>query len=238
MQGIHFLANYYRGAIRALKQELPLIPGEVLPARVHTRHDARHYDLQIRGLRVAVESDIALKTGDRLQLRVARTGNPVILKLIPRTTTEGQKNETLNLDQVRQQLLRQALPKQMPLQKVFKQLLALPQSRTTGNTPFPEPVYRIINEFRQLVQSNDQPTTARQVRQAFETSGLFLESRLAGLQAATSHNPVLLRDIKALLFQSWYTCENVTSQLEALPEPKRVQRQFKTMERTFKKNCL
>lgn len=49
---------------------------------------------------------------------------------------------------------------------------------------------------------------------------------------------VLDDDIKALLFQSWYTGENVTSQLEALPEPKRVQRQFKTMERTFKKNCL
>lgn len=49
---------------------------------------------------------------------------------------------------------------------------------------------------------------------------------------------VLDDDIKALLFQSWYTGENVTDQLKALPEPKRVQRQFKTMERTFKKNCL
>ncbi|WP_299982950.1 hypothetical protein [uncultured Ruegeria sp.] len=49
---------------------------------------------------------------------------------------------------------------------------------------------------------------------------------------------VLDDDIKALLFQSWYTGENVTEQLEALPEPKRVQKQFKTMERTFNKNCL
>ncbi len=49
---------------------------------------------------------------------------------------------------------------------------------------------------------------------------------------------VLDDDIKTLLFDSWYTGENITEKLNALPQPKRVPRQLKTMERTFNKNCL
>ena len=50
-------------------------------------------------------------------------------------------------------------------------------------------------------------------------------------------NTVLDDDIKELLFESWYTGENITEQLNALPKSKRVPRQFKAMEQTFNKNC-
>ncbi len=50
-------------------------------------------------------------------------------------------------------------------------------------------------------------------------------------------NAVLDDDIKALLFESWYTGENVTDRLNALPNPKRVKKQFSKMERTMKVNC-
>ncbi len=48
---------------------------------------------------------------------------------------------------------------------------------------------------------------------------------------------VLDDDIKALLFESWYTGENVTDRLNQLPNPKRVKKQFGKMDRTMRVNC-
>ncbi len=49
---------------------------------------------------------------------------------------------------------------------------------------------------------------------------------------------VLDNDIKELLFKSWYTGENVTDELNALPNPKRVPKQFSRMERGMKQKCV
>lgn len=44
-------------------------------------------------------------------------------------------------------------------------------------------------------------------------------------------------DIQTLLFDSWYNGTNNMSALEKLPKRGRIKRQFRTMERTLRKNC-
>lgn len=44
-------------------------------------------------------------------------------------------------------------------------------------------------------------------------------------------------DIKALIFDSWYTGNNNLQALEQLPKPGRIEKQLKTMQRSLKTNC-
>ena len=48
---------------------------------------------------------------------------------------------------------------------------------------------------------------------------------------------VLDEDIKSLLFDSWYNGTNNMKTIELLPNPRRVKKQFQTMQRTLKANC-
>ncbi|MDA7964991.1 hypothetical protein [Ruegeria sp.] len=63
---------------------------------------------------------------------------------------------------------------------------------------------------------------------------IVMEECLCTYQVADT---VLDDDIKALLFDAWYTGNNNTEKMKALPNPKRINKQFKTMERTMRKNC-
>lgn len=48
---------------------------------------------------------------------------------------------------------------------------------------------------------------------------------------------VLDDDIKTLLFDAWYTGTNNMAALEALPNPRRVQKQMRSLSRKIKKTC-
>ncbi|MEM7319582.1 MAG: hypothetical protein AAF408_11245 [Pseudomonadota bacterium] len=48
---------------------------------------------------------------------------------------------------------------------------------------------------------------------------------------------VLDEDIKSLLFESWYTGTNNMTAIEKLPRRNRIKKQFRTMDKTLKKNC-
>lgn len=48
---------------------------------------------------------------------------------------------------------------------------------------------------------------------------------------------VLDEDIKSLLFDSWYNGTNNMQTMELLPNPRRVNKQLKTMQRSLKTNC-
>lgn len=88
----------------------------------------------------------------------------------------------------------------------------------------------------QLVLADRPPEAVCQKMVEGDPSGqITMEECLCTYNVADT---VLDDDIKALLFDSWYTGENITEQLNALPQPKRVPRQLKTMEQTFNKNCL
>lgn len=67
-----------------------------------------------------------------------------------------------------------------------------------------------------------------------QSGDITMEQCLCTYNVADS---VLDDDIKALLFEAWYTGENVTEQLNQLPNPKRVKRQFGKMDREMNFNC-
>ncbi|MEM7091198.1 MAG: hypothetical protein AAF496_16705 [Pseudomonadota bacterium] len=48
---------------------------------------------------------------------------------------------------------------------------------------------------------------------------------------------VLDEDIKSLLFESWYNGTNNMKAIEKLPRRNRIKKQFRTMDKTLKKNC-
>ena len=48
---------------------------------------------------------------------------------------------------------------------------------------------------------------------------------------------VLDEDIQALVFDAWLTGNNNMAALEALPNPRRIERQLRTMDRTLEANC-
>jgi len=48
---------------------------------------------------------------------------------------------------------------------------------------------------------------------------------------------VLDDDLKALLFEAWYTGRNNMDALESRPNPRRFEKQMRTMERTLAKYC-
>lgn len=48
---------------------------------------------------------------------------------------------------------------------------------------------------------------------------------------------ILDEDIKSLLFDSWYNGTNNMQAMELLPNPRRVRKQLKTMQRSLKTNC-
>lgn len=80
------------------------------------------------------------------------------------------------------------------------------------------------------------PQATCQVMVDSDPSGqITMEECLCTYQVA---DQVLDDDIKELLFKSWYTGENVTDQLKALPNPKRVPKQFGRMERGMHQNCV
>jgi len=200
MEAINILAHYYQGVVKSLGQDLPLILGDVLSARVIAKHDSKNYDLQIHGKLLQVESTRLLKPGEPLQLKVTQVNNPVILKVVYPGSREYHNNEQKILEQSRHLLLRQSLPNQKPLQSLFKQLFSLPSEHMSNKSHITDHVQKIATEFRQLIQTYQNLATAKQVRQAFESSGLFLESRLANqLQGQNTHLPVA--DIKSLLLR-------------------------------------
>lgn len=200
METISLLAHYYQGVVKSLGQDLPLILGEVLSAKVQTKHNSKNYDLQIRSKVLQVESSRLLKTGESLQLRVTQVKNPVILKIVDPASREFHNNQQKILEQSRHLLLRQSLPNQKPLQSLFKQLLSLSSEHAPDRSHITDKVQKIATEFHQLIQAYQKVATPKHVRQAIESSGLFLESRLANqVLGQNTHLPVV--DIKSLLLR-------------------------------------
>ena len=64
-----------------------------------------------------------------------------------------------------------------------------------------------------------------------------LERERSTLRYPQARVIVLDDDIKALLFDSWYTGADNMSALEALPGRNRVELQMRKMDRTLKANC-
>ncbi len=197
MESIQLLARYYQAVIKNLSLQSPIKPGDILAARVHSKQDASHYQLQIRGQLIAAESKQPLQTGDRLQLQVTRTTNPITLKILP-PSIPAVFSKAVSLEQARNQILKQDLPKQQPVGDVMRKLSTGFPNTTENLRAYPEAVTKSLHALRLVIESYGKADTPKQLRQAVQASGLFFESKLLQAnQPKTANLPVL--DLKSAL---------------------------------------
>ncbi len=173
-----------------------LRPGQTLQATVSQTTRDNQVGLRIGNVALQASTNIQLNQGEKLTLRVIRAPDPLELQLV-----QERPAGSLTLGTA----LRQALPHQLPLDRVAAKLAELvpgpPQpptagagealsSRPTADTPLLQQVRQLFSEL--TAGTND--LNAGRLRQAFDNSGLFLEARLAaGKVPATDLKVALLR---------------------------------------------
>ncbi len=166
---------------RAVRELLSALkPGQSLPARVLAVPRADLALLLIDGLTVNARTGRPLLPGQQLTLTVLKAGVAPELEIRPAARLPAT-----------QDILRQALPRQLPLADTMTQI------GQTADRALPLLNGAARQALRNLV-ARDQPLrepTATQLRQAVRDSGLFTEANLARGQAPQSG------DRKALLLQ-------------------------------------
>lgn len=200
MEAINLLTRSPAQLTQNLKQDLTLMLGEILAARVHAKISSNTYQLQIRDTLLQVQSKQQLKQGDVLQLKVSQLNDPITLKIVDPKSARIENSETATLQQARQLLLRESLPRAKPLLPLFRHLFAKGSTSSNEGLHIPLKAQNTIKTLQQLVQGYQNLNRPAQVKQAMESSGLFFESRLAG-QVLNGKRQSLPADIKSLLLK-------------------------------------
>ena len=170
--------------------------GAQLTTIVNARLQAGTFLLTVGGQQIAARSDLPLTPGDRLITVVDRSGPGLLLKIAEgaRSPANGLASAASALrtpQQVVDQTLRWALPRQQPVSALLSQLTELSSQKLPGGRfEALQPLLSQSNDPRQLLQP-------QRLIQALTNSGVLLENKLW-----TSPNPSLEADIKANLLRS------------------------------------
>lgn len=157
-----------------------LRPGQLLRAITITATQGGTVQLQIGKSELTAQTNIALQAGEKLTLSVVKGGDLPQLQIITQLTAK----------QLLQQATMSALPRQQPLQPLFRNLTSL----LVSGDPLPPPLKELAGNFMRSIQASSDPAFSQRLREAITRSGPFLESQLA------AGNPVKL-DLKATLIQ-------------------------------------
>jgi hypothetical protein len=196
--------------------DLVLTPGTVVDARVLAMRDANLVRIAIEGLAIDVLTEVMLQPGANLKLAVSQAGDGIRLAILPQDGAAANAGSLANASAVTSSLtatnaLRAQLPQALPADVAATAAIAnavqtaapkqaglsplfanLPVIVAATNVPM-----QVQNAAAQLLTSRpqlDASLTANDLRQAFQKSGLFLETSLA--QGAA---PAGAPDLKAAL---------------------------------------
>lgn len=170
------------GTVFTLKTALPrdlVQPGARLQAVV-TAGDGDDVTLAIGDRRFQASASQAVAPGQRLNLQVVQAGRPAILKV----AGPGGEEDTLP------RAMREALPRQLPLQQVFARLTAFPPM--PGGT-----AAALLKHLLQNLPAIERLTDGNNFRSAVQNAGQFLERRLADAAPAAE----IRQDLKANLLR-------------------------------------
>lgn len=164
-----------------------LKPGQLLQAQVLTAPRADLVQLLINNLTITARTGTPLTPGQILTLTVLKGGETPELRLQASPQTPGS-----------QEVLRFALPKQLPLQQTLSGLAQLAErALPLLNGPARNALRGLLNRSIPLRQVSPQT-----VRQAVQDSGIFTEARMARGQApAPTDRKTLLLQLAAALPQ-------------------------------------
>ena len=175
-----------------------LVPGETLTVSVLEKIDANQYRMAVKDTSITAKSDILLKPGDTLQVKVQSVQPQIILNLTDpqKQSTDAKINEQLLQWRVHPEALPQLLSK---LAFVADQIkpgrlpLTFPQKEMEG----------VIKLLGQIVFSSPSKTNPLVVKDFVARTGLMLETELAALvsQKAAGRAPLFADNLKASLLK-------------------------------------
>ena len=156
--------------------------GTLLNAVALTATRAGSVRLQIGARVVDASTDLKLKPGQSLHLRVSETGRRVVLR------TENPDDTAARV--------REGIRSALPRQALQAPLLATAQRAAEAKLPLPAGVNRALEAFTRRIPRAETLMRATTLRVAIQQSGTFLESRLA-----SGHTDGVARDWKSVLLQ-------------------------------------
>ena len=147
--------------------------GQVLSATVTNRQSNNNVTLQIAGQQIEAKtnSDRPVQVGDKLNLIVEKKGEPTILRVIQHKLPE----KTFEL---KQQLLRENLPKQSSLDKLTQLISQISKNTSSLSKALPAPIEKQIQKFIANLPDKSSVINETGIKTVVKDSGLFLESKL------------------------------------------------------------
>ncbi len=190
------------------------IIGQLLNATVTGRKSADTLLLQIQNQQIEAKTpaDKSIIPGDQLKLVVAKNGDPIVLQVL-------QQNSQKVTHEIKQQLLRENVPKQASMEKLTTVLNQVSNNVRDAVKFLPLP---IAQQFKKLIEHLPVKTrvnTEAGLKAAIKDSGIFLESKLltevksnessakpSKIISQTSHQPLtqhqsVAKDLKMNLLQ-------------------------------------
>ena len=201
-----------------------LKPGQLVQARVINTEGNTSLLLRVGNTDVAARGDINVKPGEKLQLQVLRVSSPLEFLVLGRTRKEDAQIRAMRSALPRQHSVSRLLnhlstqfPGKVEISKPKSGISTAPPA-DAGTKPFPagpagpevrgdlrsalskispgisDKIQRQVTLILNNTRTGTEPLTAAVVKQAFQDSGLFLESNLAaGNGAGTDLKASLLR---------------------------------------------
>lgn len=183
--------------------------GQLVKATVVSRPTANNVVLKVDNVLVTAQP---VRDPQAPPTELLQPGVQLLLKVI-----RGGASPTLQIQtpprpaEVRENVLREALPRQTPLPAVMANLMALASSAADTRTQAPQPVTQILRHLLQNLPSSQELRSRDGVEKALRDSGLFLENKLAVAAKGTDTGQSAedtSRDLKANLLRLLESARN------------------------------
>jgi flagellar hook-length control protein FliK len=147
--------------------------GQILNAAVTGRKSADTLILQIQNQQIEAKTnpDKAINVGEQLKLVVEKTSNPVVLRVL-------QQDSAKVIHEIKQQLLRESMPKQESMKKLTTILNQVSNNVREVIKLLPAPIEQ---QFKKLIEHLPTKTNLNNetgLKTAIKNSGVFLELKL------------------------------------------------------------
>ena len=182
--------------------------GQVLNATVTSRKSADTLILQInnQAIQAKTNSNKPIDVGAQLKLVVEQQGSPAVLRVL-------QHESPKLIQETKQQLLRENIPKQASMEKLTNSLSQLTNNTHSIIKGLPRPIAQQIKKLIEQLPTQINIKNESGLKTAVKNSGIFLESKLLAevmnkqkpinlTQTTThKHSPDIAKDLKTNLVQ-------------------------------------
>jgi hypothetical protein len=160
--------------------------GQILNATVTERKSADTFILQIGNQQVEAKTNQSnpLNVGEQLKLAVEKQDNPVVLRVLQQSSPKAAQ-------EVKQQLLRENMPKQAGMEKLTNVLNQVSNNIKEAIKMLPTPIEL---QFKRLIEHLPTKTNLNNeagLKAAIKNSGIFLEAKLLTDVSNNKSNPLL-----------------------------------------------